>query len=289
MTDGFLNVLKPPGMSSHDVIGFVRKVFKIKKVGHAGTLDPGAAGVLPVAVGRAVRLLEYFSAVDKAYRAEVLFGVATDSGDDTGTVIDEQTDFVMPPREVLYDAMQQLTGRIVQIPPAYSAIKINGKRACDLVRQNIDVEIPSREVTIYRLELLERRSSTLLIDVECSKGTYIRTLCADLGERLGIPATMSFLVRTRVGDFNLRDACTLEELAEVRDQALLEPDAFLSHIPAYTIADERIIAFKNGLSTHDRQARFEQGLVRVYGNCGFIGMGSFNPATQSISPEKVFL
>ena len=195
----------------------------------------------------------------------------------------------MPSETALHDAMRQLTGQIIQIPPAYSAIKINGKRACDLVRQNIDVEIPSRRITIYRLELLERRLKNLLIDVECSKGTYIRTLCADLGEKLGLPATMSFLVRTRVGDFRLEDAYTLEELAEYREQALLKPDVFLSHIPAYTIADERIIAFRNGLSTHDRHAHFEQGLVRVYGSCGFIGMGSFNPATQSIAPEKVFL
>lgn len=289
MTDGFLNILKPPGMTSHDVIGFVRKVLNIKKVGHAGTLDPGAAGVLPVAVGRAVRLIEYLAAVDKSYRAEVLLGIATDSGDDTGRTIQEQKNFVMPSIDRLHAAMRQLTGTIVQVPPAYSAIKINGKRACDLVRQHIDVEIPGREVTIYRMELLERRVNNILIDVECTKGTYIRTLCADLGEKLGIPATMAFLVRTRVGEFRLEDACTLEELAELQEQALLRPDAFLAHIPAYTIAEERIMAFRNGLSTHDRDANFAQGLVRVYGSCGFIGIGNFDPATQSIAPQKVFL
>ena len=213
MTEGFLNILKPPGMSSHDVISVARRVLGIKKIGHAGTLDPGAAGVLPVAVGRAARLVEYLSDADKSYRAELTLGMATDSGDDMGQVIERCADFALPTAEQLETVLQSFVGEIVQVPPAYSAIKINGQRACDLARQNIAVEIPERRIRIHRIELLAQRENVLLLDVDCSKGTYIRTLCADIGTKLGIPATMSFLVRTRVGDFSLADACTLEELA----------------------------------------------------------------------------
>ena len=288
MKDGFLNVLKPPGMSSHDVVGAVRRILQIKKVGHAGTLDPGAAGVLPVAVGRAARLIEYLSAADKSYRAEVLFGIATDSGDDTGKIIIHEQDFVMPSKAAVIRALKVMTGEIVQIPPVYSAIKINGIRACDLARKNIAVEIPSRKVQIHRAELLQMRENTILMDVDCSKGTYIRSFCIDLGRELHLPAAMSFLVRTRVGDFSLEDACTLEELENKKDAYLRAPDAFLSYIPAYYIADSRIKAFTNGLSTHDRDAHFSEGFLRVYGKEQFLGIARFDSAEQCIVPEKVF-
>lgn len=288
MSDGFLNILKPPGMSSHDIVGVVRRILKTKKVGHAGTLDPGAAGVLPVAVGRATRLVEYLAAVDKSYRAELLFGIATDSGDDTGVVVDAQSDFEMPSPERLRQAMLALTGEITQIPPAHSAIKINGQKACDLVRQHIAVEIPKRQVHIYRFELLEKRAQTLLLDVDCSKGTYIRTLCTDLGKVLGVPATMSFLVRTRVGAFHLRDAYTLEELQLAGEKALLPAEAYLTHLPRYEIAAHRVKAFCNGLSTHDRAAELTNTFLRVYNAEKFLGIGRYRQETQEIIPEKVF-
>ncbi len=289
MTEGFLNILKPPGMSSHDVISVARRVLSIKKIGHAGTLDPGAAGVLPVAVGRAARLVEYLSDADKSYRAELTLGIATDSGDDTGNIIASQEDFTLPSPQELDAVLQQFTGEILQVPPAYSAIKIHGQRACDLARQNIAVEIPERRVQIYRLELLAQRGNTLLLDVDCSKGTYIRTLCADLGRALGIPATMSFLVRTRVGDFSLASSCTLEELAAQGPAALLPAEDFLSHLPAYTMADHRVKAFLNGLGTNDWNfSGTEDQLLRVYGDGRFLGIGRFDAAEQSIIPEKVF-
>ena len=289
MTEGFLNILKPPGMSSHDVISVARRVLSIKKIGHAGTLDPGAAGVLPVAVGRAARLVEYLSDADKSYRAELTLGIATDSGDDTGNIIASQEDFTLPSPQELDAVLQQFTGEILQVPPAYSAIKIHGQRACDLARQNIAVEIPERRVQIYRLELLAQRGNTLLLDVDCSKGTYIRTLCADLGRALGIPATMSFLVRTRVGDFSLASSCTLEELAAQGPAALLPAEDFLSNLPAYTMADHRVKAFLNGLGTNDWNfSGTEDQLLRVYGDGRFLGIGRFDAAEQSIIPEKVF-
>lgn len=284
---GFLNILKPPGMSSHDVIGFVRRVLHIKRVGHAGTLDPAAAGVLPIAVGQSARLIEYLELADKTYRAEVKFGIATDSGDDTGDVIESMPDFTMPSAEAIQSALENFRGRITQVPPAHSAIKINGRRACDLIREGRKVEIPSRQITIHRLEMLERREDTILIDTDCSKGTYIRSLCCDIGAELGIPATMAFLVRSRVGDFHLADALTLEEFKELGSGALLDPSEFLSHLERYDLNPRREKAFCNGLSTGERQHIPQGDTLKVYADGKFIGIGRFDRSKMEIVPVKV--
>lgn len=290
--DGFINLLKPPGMTSHDAVGYVRRQLGEKKIGHAGTLDPGAAGVLPIAVGRATRLIEYLDGVDKAYRAELLFGYATDSGDDSGEILEQQKDFQMPSEEKLLEAFEHFTGVITQVPPAHSAIKINGRRACDLLREGQRVEIPSRQVEIKELKLLGRGVNHILFDVECSKGTYIRSLCQDLGEYLGIPATMSFLVRRAVGKFALEDAVTVEQLAELKEKALLPMDGYLSHIRRYDIAPDRLTAFCNGLLTHDRRFAQEHQpekdvVLRVYCQDEFVGMGHFAVAESAVLPDKV--
>ena len=164
--DGFVNFLKPPGMTSHDAVGYVRRQLGEKKVGHAGTLDPGAAGVLPIAVGRATRLIEYLDSVEKAYRAELVFGFSTDSGDDSGSVVERAESFAMPEREQLLEAFHAFTGTITQVPPAHSAIKINGRRACDLLREGRQVEIPSRQVQIHSLKLLQAGKNHIAFDVE---------------------------------------------------------------------------------------------------------------------------
>ena len=295
--DGFINLLKPPGMTSHDAVGFVRRITKTKKVGHAGTLDPGAAGVLPIAVGKATRLIEYLDAVGKSYRGELTFGCATDSGDDTGKVIESLEDFVVPETSVINKVLAEYTGKITQVPPAHSAIKINGKRACDLIRQGIAVEIPSREVTIHRLEMLYKDDHKLLLDTDCSKGTYIRTLCTDIGASLGIPATMSFLVRTAVGQFKLEDSWSFEELKALQEadelaKCMLPPDSVLEHIPTYQLVEQRIGAFCNGLLTHDvqykeREKLTENILLRVYSAGEFLGMGHYDVQESAIIPDKV--
>ncbi len=284
---GFLNVLKPPGMTSHDVIGFVRRVLHVKRVGHAGTLDPAAAGVLPVAVGASTRLIEYLELADKTYRAEVKLGLATDSGDDTGEIIESLPEFTLPDAEAIEAALARFRGRITQVPPAHSAIKIGGRRACDLLREGKKVDMPSREVTIHRLELLACRKDTLLIDTDCSKGTYIRSLCADLGAALGIPATMSFLVRRRVGDFQLEDALTLEELRQKGASALLDPSAFLSHLERYDLNPLREKAFGNGLATGERQRIPQNDVLRVYASGKFLGIGRFDRSKMEVAPVKV--
>ena len=286
---GFINILKPPGMTSHDVIGFVRKVLHIKRVGHAGTLDPAAAGVLPVAVGQAARLIEYLELADKVYRAEIQLGIATDSGDDTGAVIAELDDFKLPSKAQLEPILAGFKGTIKQQPPAHSAIKINGKRACDLLRQGKAVTMPTRKVTIKELELLaiNQLHRTLLIDVACSKGTYIRSLCRDIGEALKIPATMAFLVRQQVGDFSLADTVTLEELADCGAQALLDPAKFLNHLEHYDLASAREKAFRNGLGTGERQHIPKSDILRVYVGDRFIGIGRYDRLKAEIVPVKV--
>lgn len=295
--DGFINFLKPPGMTSHDAVGFVRRVLGEKKVGHAGTLDPGAAGVLPIAVGKATRLIEYFDSVAKAYRCEMLLGLATDSGDDSGNVIARAENFTMPVREQIEAVMTHFTGRITQIPPVFSAVKIKGRRACDLVREGIQAEIPSRQVEIYSIKLIQAGARHILFDVSCSKGTYIRSLCRDMGEYLGIPATMSFLVREQVGDFSLGEAITPEELQQLGEKALQPMDECLSHVPVYELRQERVKAFCNGLPTNDynfavntgsRQNENAQNVIlRVYAQGVFLGMGHYHAAKQEIIPDKI--
>ena len=284
---GFLNILKPPGMSSHDVVGYVRRVLHTKKVGHAGTLDPAAAGVLPVAVGTATRLIEYLELTDKTYRAEIKLGIATDSGDDTGTVLTSQADWSDFDSSTLQEVLAKFTGKIQQTPPAHSAIKINGQKACDLLRAGKDVEVPSREVTIYRLELLAHSHDMLLIDCDCSKGTYIRSLCQDIGEALGVPATMAFLLRRRVGDFTAEAALTLEELAEAGEQALLPADKYLSSMQRFDLNPKREKAFCNGLSSTVKNFTAQTESLRVYAGGHFIGVGRYDKEREELLPVKV--
>jgi len=289
MKDGFINILKPPGMTSHDVISFVRRTLGTKKAGHAGTLDPGAAGVLPVAVGYATRLLPYLADVDKAYRAELLLGIETDSGDDTGKIIAEQESFVLPDENKLQQAAAALTGIITQVPPVYSAIKIGGRRACDLARQDVEVEIPSRQVEIKQLQVLFSSEKKILLDVECSKGTYIRTLCTDFGKQLGIPATMSFLVRRRVGSFRLSEAVTLEELAMLSEEAVQPAESYLGHLAEFELYPKRIAAFGNGLSTRVTDMGRQDCLLRIYGAGHFLGIGRYDAGKGEIIPERLYM
>ena len=288
MKDGFINFLKPPGMTSHDAVSYVRRILNVKRVGHAGTLDPGASGVLPVAVGKAARLIEYLDEVSKSYRAELLFGIETDSGDDLGEVV-ESSDAPMPDDETIQKAVLSQTGTIEQIPPVYSAVKINGRRACDLARRNFSVEIPSRQVTIHRLEVLEKREKGLLLDIDCSKGTYIRSICRDIGRAAGVPATMAFLLRTRVGAFKLENAVSPEELEQLGEEALQAPEDYLLHLERYDIPSHRIAAMKNGLPNHDTKVKFSDGQrIRLYGGEEFLGIGKYNADNASVYPDKMY-
>ena len=287
MTDGFLNVLKPPAMSSHDVVSFVRRTYGIKKVGHAGTLDPAAAGVLPVAVGKAARFLEYIEGCGKAYRAELTFGYETDTGDDAGRVT-ARRDFAAPSLEAAQRVLASFLGRSLQTPPMYSALKIGGQKLYDLARRGVSVERPARAIEIGRIELLRLDGKTMLFDVECSKGTYIRTLCADIGAKLGCLAVMSFLVRTRSASFCLEASLTLEEIASSPAAALQPIDSALGHLPALVLDAAQAAAFRQGKKL--RLAGGPRGIVRVYDEArAFSGVGLYEAEKETLQPEKVLL
>ena len=265
--DGFVNLRKPAGMTSHDAVNRVRKIFMTRKVGHAGTLDPAASGVLPVAVNRATKFLEYLSARDKTYRAEILFGTATDSGDLDGEVIARVENFSLNVDDIK-SALKLFVGEIEQTPPKFSAIKIHGRKAYDLARKNLEFDMPRRRVKIFRLELVDATNTTATIDADCSAGTYIRSLAVDIGARLNLPATLKNLIRVRVGDFKLADSVTFDELNE---SCLLPIETCLKHLPTFDLPERRIRAFMNGLPTTVNLP--DENCLRVVANGKFLGVG----------------
>lgn len=287
MTAGIVNVLKPPGMTSHDVVSGLRRLYGLKKVGHAGTLDPAAAGVLPVFLGPATRLIEFAADADKTYRVELTFGYATDSGDESGEVVAACPDFAMPAEGEIAAVLASFLGESQQVPPMHSAIKIGGRKLYELARAGIAVDRPPRTVTIAALSLLRVAAPAILFDVTCSKGTYIRSLCADIGTRLGCPAVMSFLVRTRVGDFGLETAKALEEIAAAPEAALLPGDYAVRHLPRVVLGDDAAARFVHGQAVrHDGPG--DQGPVAVYGGGGDL-LGIAQPAAEAplLTPVKV--
>jgi tRNA pseudouridine55 synthase len=274
-------------MTSHDVVSCVRKAFGVKRVGHAGTLDPAAAGVLPVFLGQATRLIEYQSEADKSYRAELTLGYATDSGDDTGQII-RQSPFIMPSQQQISAVLQSFTGIIEQIPPMHSAIKIDGKKLYELARAGITVEREARLITIHNINLIHVTATTILFDVTCSKGTYIRTLCSDIGDKLGIPAVMSFLIRTRVGAFPLEHSCTLEEISKDRENIIMPPSIAIAHLPLVILDAEKSRALCNGQIIHlgDSLGLTDQ-VVRVH-NQADIFIGICKMTSHTLIPVKIF-
>ncbi|WP_110952949.1 tRNA pseudouridine(55) synthase TruB [Anaerosinus massiliensis] len=290
MYNGFINILKPPGMSSHDVVSFIRRTYGMKKVGHAGTLDPAAAGVLPIALGKATRLIEYLVDADKMYRAEVTFGYATDTGDITGNIVEELYDFEKPTLETINDVLKSFLGENHQLPPMYSAIKINGVKLYDLARKGMSIDRPTRKIFIKQINLIEHRTSSFLFDVQCSKGTYIRTLCFDIGVKLGLPSVMSFLIRTRVGDFQLENAFIIEEITKNPLQAIQTLDSVLSHMPRITLPINLAQKFIQGQKILLENTKNVNSFVRIYENTNnFIGIGEFDSYTSVLKPTKVMI
>lgn len=287
MPDGFINVLKPPGMTSHDVVSYIRRIYGEKKVGHTGTLDPGAAGVLPVAVGKATRLIEYIADADKSYRVELTFGYETDSGDDAGSLVRAEP-VVMPDHKLIEHTLKGFAGENLQIPPMHSAIKVNGKKLYDMARKGITIDVPPRKVQIYGVFLLLVKAPSLLFDVNCSKGTYIRSLCADIGKVLRLPCTMSFLVRTRSGGFSLSDSATLEEIKENPFHVLQSMDGALPHFESREFDHTQSIAFQQGQRIKEINDSQSSCMLRIYDDFQrFIGVGKYDPSHQCIIPEKV--
>ncbi|WP_427036580.1 tRNA pseudouridine(55) synthase TruB [Cytobacillus pseudoceanisediminis] len=255
--EGILPLFKPKGMTSHDCVFKLRKILRMKKIGHTGTLDPVVTGVLPICLGRATKVAEYITDAGKSYEGEVTIGFSTTTEDASGEVV-ERKDVTAPiARNQIMDALQSLTGEITQTPPMFSAVKVNGKRLYEYARQGIEVERPSRKVTIYSIELLDGRKMfegeniTFRFRVACSKGTYIRTLAVMIGSELGYPAHMSELVRIQSASLTLDDCLTFEEIEErvekgTMDEVLRPMEAALSHLPKFQISDKVAEKVKNG-------------------------------------------
>jgi tRNA pseudouridine55 synthase len=245
---GFLNINKAPDMTSHDVVACVRRLVGRKvKVGHAGTLDPAATGVLPLAIGQATRLIEYLADAHKGYRAVIALGTTTTTDDAEGEPLEQRP--VPPlPREHLATLLQQFQGEIMQVPPMYSALHHQGQRLYDLARAGQTVERPPRPVTIHTLHLLAADEQSVTLDMTCSKGTYVRSLARDLGEALGCGAHLAALERTRVGSFTVAEAVPLDVLQQAADirPCLLPPEVAVADWPQVTLDAAQVQHVLNG-------------------------------------------
>ena len=279
--DGFINLLKPPGMSSSDAVGFVRRLLpRGVRVGHGGTLDPDAAGVLPVCVGRAARLFDYIVDKKKTYIAELRLGVETDTQDAAGTII-ARRDASAVTAEDVRAVLPRFVGEIDQTPPAYSAIKRDGRRMYDLARRGEAVALEPRRVTVYGVEYLGQTAADRhMLRVECGKGVYIRTLCCDIGRALGVGGHMAFLLRSEAGCFSLQSAATLEELRRAAEEGSLESlfyplDAPLGAYPAVRLEGQYMTPVSNGRAIPPAwhgQAPAEGVIARIYVGDIFAGM-----------------
>ncbi len=285
--DGIINLYKPKGYTSHDAVARIKRFCNTRRVGHAGTLDPMAQGVLPILVGKAAAAQEYLMNHNKTYLAGMRFGVVTDTGDMTGNVLSEKK--VEISRDELQAVCQKFKGKIMQTPPMYSAIKVGGKKLYDLAREGIKVERKAREIEIYDIKIVSQESeSDFLVEVSCSKGTYIRTLCEDMGEALGTGGTLFSLERLSCGDFRKEDCVTLDELQElyengkndIIEKMLASPEKVFSHCPVIKLSAFYSRLCKNGCEIYLKKTgipadKFEKdSFVRLYDSDGvFFALG----------------
>ena len=305
--NGIVNVIKPVGMTSFDVVALVRRWTGTRRVGHTGTLDPDASGVLTVCVGRATRAVEALTDKDKSYRAELCLGMETDTQDATGILVSQ----LEPERDEsrIFAAVRAMTGPQLQMPPMHSAVKVGGKRLYELAREGREVSRNARRITLHRCEPVSLRQEEscvrVLFDVECSKGTYIRTVCHDIGRNLGCGGHMSFLLRTRTGPFPLSCAHTLEALASAAAEGdvhrlMLPVDAAFPALPDWSCSLEQATRLRNGQTLDATVAEAvalemagTDGSVperfRVYVSQQFLGLGMFEWSDDSASLTGVRL
>lgn len=296
--NGVINVYKKAGMTSHDVVYHLRKIYKTKKVGHTGTLDPMAEGVLPVCIGAATRISGYLLDKDKTYRATLMLGVETDTYDREGTVV-RQRPVDVQPRQIL-EAVEGFVGPQEQVPPIYSALKKDGKKYYEYARKGIPLEIPSRPVIIHRMEVTRIDLPYVELDVSCSKGTYIRSLVHDMGEKLGCGAHMTALERTSSGSFFKKDALTLDRLYEMTmeelEAHLVPMETALSHLPSVQVRKESLKYLINGVVLFGRNLETDlinlapQSHVLLFCGDVFYGIGEIftENALLKIKPKCIF-
>lgn len=295
MMDGVLVVRKEKGYTSHDVVARLRGILHMKKIGHTGTLDPDAEGVLPVVLGKATKLVELLTEKEKTYQAVLRLGLETDTQDITGTVLRELPVTVLE-REIR-SAAQEFLGEQQQIPPMYSAVKVNGKKLYELAREGRTVERKPRTVCFHQIQILDISLPRVTISVTCSKGTYIRTFCHDMGRKLGCGGCMEELLRTRSGQFTLEESLTLGEIEKCAEQGSLEKhiksiQEILGGYPAVCCREEadRLLMNGNALGEAFVSPQSRDGWVRMYTSGGnFIGIYQWHPESLSYRPVKMFL
>lgn len=298
MINGIINVYKEQGYTSHDVVAKLRGIAGQKKVGHTGTLDPDATGVLPVCLGKATKVCDLLTDKDKVYEAVLLLGRETDTQDITGETLREMP--VEVSEQEAEDAVLGFVGAYDQIPPMYSALKVNGKKLCDLARSGIEVERKARTVQIFDIEILQMELPRITMRVHCSKGTYIRTLCHDIGEKLGCGGCMEALKRTKSGDFSIEDALTLEEIQVERDagrlQEILYPvDYVFSDLPKRVVQKKygKILYNGNRIDSKfflQKTEEEREQRIRIYDEAGsFIGIYEWEKRQGNYKPVKIFL
>ena len=307
MINGVINIYKERGFTSHDVVAKLRGILKQKKIGHTGTLDPDAEGVLPVCLGKGTRLCDMLTDHSKVYEAVLLLGQSTDTQDVSGSVLQEAP--VDVSEEEVREAIMSFVGPYDQIPPMYSALKVNGQKLCDLARAGKEVERKARPVEIYEIQIEEIHLPRVRMTVSCSKGTYIRTLCHDIGEKLKCHGCMESLLRTRVGQFLLKDSLTLAQVEAYRDEnriteIVMPVDQVFSDCPALKLTKEAAKLGYNGnpftstqaLTENDRMVEKSSDIsldggkwFRVYDPEGvFIGVYAYDSKRDQFRPEKMF-
>ncbi len=273
--DRVINILKPANMTSHDVVARLRRLTKIKKIGHTGTLDPMATGVLPVCIGKATKIIEYFENDYKSYRCEMTLGSATDTQDSYGKILMESDEEVT--EESIISAVKSFEGEILQIPPMYSALKVKGKKLYDLARNGEVVERKPRKKIIKNIDILNINmvQKKVLFDITCSKGTYVRTICHDIGNKLGTFAHMSFLIRTSSGNFKLADSVSLESLTCLEDVFLnsVAVEDVLGEFPIINLPEKLKKLVINGTKLDFSEYAFiDSQFYRVYISDIFLGI-----------------
>lgn len=293
--DGVLVIRKEKGYTSHDVVAKLRGILHTRKIGHTGTLDPDAEGVLPVVIGKATRLVEFLTEKKKRYCAVLHLGIETDTQDISGKILKEKN--VSVSEEEIRKTIKSFLGEQMQIPPMYSALKVQGKKLYELAREGKSIERAPRPVVFYSLDILQVNFPYIKIDVTCSKGTYIRTLCHDIGQKLGCGGCMESLVRTESGRFTMEEALTLEEVQELSESGQIENrlitiEEVLDEYPAVISKEEgdRLLENGNPLAYRMTGISEEEGWVRMYTSKGrFIGIYNCNSEKKRCFPVKMFL
>ncbi len=299
LMDGILVVDKPTEMTSHDVVALVRRELKTRRVGHTGTLDPFATGVMVLLIGQATRIAQFLDKDEKEYEATIQFGAETDTGDRTGRPA-EQSGLAISELERRVatiewnEVLASFRGDILQVPPMYSAKKVDGKKLYELARKGERVERKAVPVTIHRLELSDPElrgdsRSSVGVQVVCSAGTYIRTLAQDIGRAVGLGAHLKELRRTRAGKFDLSKAIALDELQAMNNPSLIGMNEALGHLPAFSLNDERVAKARLGLSTRTSEVFADGAVFRMVDpNSNLVAIGSYNLAEKTIQPKVVF-